>query len=400
MVTSVMETSSAFRPATIQPGDDRFVPLAAELATEFAERAAQHDRDNTFVFENYERMKTTGYTSIAVPEALGGGGATMRQVAYAQAELAKGCASTALAITMHHYNVLAQGFRLRNNAPGAEAVLRRVANEQLILMASGGSDGVWPSAVAVKDNGGYRVNGRKVFCSQVPGANVISTMVRYDDPDEGPIVLLMGVPLRSEGIQIVETWDTLGMRATASHDLQFTDVYVADSQIVARRPWGKNDPVLRGALVHFAPMASAVYWGVAAGARDEAVRAIMSRPSRNGVAPVEDPLIQRRVGMMDSLLRTAWWSIIGSIEEIGEDYKPTPETVNTLMIAKAEAVTKAVQVVDLAMETTGGPAFYKSSPLERAYRDVRGGPFHPLTPEKTMLHAGRIALGVEVDTLW
>jgi acyl-CoA dehydrogenase len=400
MVTTATTTRHSFRPAPIQAGDDRFVELAAELAAEFAERAAEHDRDNTFVSENYERMKATGYTSLAVPEALGGLGATMRQTVYAQAELAKGCGSTALAITMHHYNVLAQCFRYRNNVPGAEATLRRVANDQIILMASGGSDGIWPTATASRVEGGYRITGRKIFCSQVPGADAISTMARYDDPDEGPIVLLMGLPLRTEGIEVVETWDTLGMRATASHDIQMHDVFVTDAQIVARRPWGKNDPALRNALVHFAPMASAVYWGVAAGARDEAVRAVMSRPQRNGTSPANDPLIQRRIGMMESMLRTSWWSILGAIEEIGDDYKPTPEVVNVMMLAKAETVTKAVQVVELAMETAGGPSFFKTSPLERAYRDVRGGPFHPYTPEKAMLHAGRLALDIEVDTLW
>lgn len=70
------------------------------------------------------------------------------------------------------------------------------------------------------------------------------------------------------------------------------------------------------------------------------------------------------------------------------------------MIAKAEAASKAIQIVDLAMETAGGQAYYKSSPLERAYRDVRAGTFHPFTPEKTLIHAGRLALGVEVDTVW
>ncbi len=400
MVTTTSVSPMIFRPSPLQTGDDRFVPLAAELGADFATRAAQHDRDNTFVAENYDRMKASGYTRLAVPEALGGSGATMRQVVYAQAELAKYCGSTALAITMHHYNVLAQCFRLRNNAPGAEAVLQRVANDNLILMTSGGSDGVWPSATAVRENGGYRITGRKIFCSQVPGANVISTMARYDDPDEGPVVLLMGVPLKSEGIEIVETWDTLGMRGTASHDLQMTDVYVSEAQIVARRPWGKNDPALRNALVHFAPLGAAVYWGIAAGARDEAVRVVTSRPSRNGTSTTDDPLLQRRVGLMESQLRTAWWALLGAVEELGDDYKPTPAAVNLVMIAKAEAVMKAIQVVDLAMETAGGQAFYKSSPLERAYRDVRAGSFHPFTPEKTMLHAGRIALGVEVDTLW
>src|SRR5688572_20748708 len=111
MVTTTSVSPMIFRPSPLQTGDDRFVPLAAELGADFATRAAQHDRDNTFVAENYDRMKASGYTRLAVPEALGGSGATMRQVVYAQAELAKYCGSTALAITMHHYNVLAQCFR-------------------------------------------------------------------------------------------------------------------------------------------------------------------------------------------------------------------------------------------------------------------------------------------------
>ncbi|MDQ3548038.1 MAG: acyl-CoA/acyl-ACP dehydrogenase, partial [Chloroflexota bacterium] len=283
MVTTSSVTPTTFRPAPIHDGDDRFVPLAAELGADFAGRASEHDRDNTFVRENYDRMKASGYTRMAVPTDLGGLGASMCQVCYAQAELAKACGATALAVTMHHYNVLAQGWRLRNNAPGAEAVLRRVANDDLILMTSGGSDGIWPTATATRDNGGFRITGRKVFCSQAQGADVISTMARYDDPDDGPIVLLMGVPLKSDGVEIVETWDTLGMRATSSHDLRMTEVYVAEGQIVARRPWGKNDPALRNALVHFSPLGAAVYWGVAAGARDEALRVVTSRPSRNGV---------------------------------------------------------------------------------------------------------------------
>jgi acyl-CoA dehydrogenase len=352
------------------------------------------------VSENYVRLKESGYTRLAVPEDLGGLGASMRQVCYAQAELAKGCAATALAVTMHHYNVLAQGWRRRNNVAGAEAVLRRVAAENLILMTSGGSDGVWPSSVATRENGGYRVNGRKIFCSQAPVGDVISTMARFDDPTEGPVTLLMSVPMRSAGIEIIETWDTLGMRATSSHDLIMTDVYVAENQIVARRPWGRNDPALRNALVHFAPLAGAVYWGIGAGARDEAVRAVLARPTRGATAPVDDPLIQRRVGQMEALLRTGWWALIASVEELGDDYRPTPEAVNTVMIAKAEAASKAILVVDLAMETVGGAAYYRTSPLERAYRDVRAGTIHPFNPEKTQLHAGRMALGVEVDTLW
>ncbi|WP_369122432.1 hypothetical protein [Aeromicrobium chenweiae] len=49
-------------------------------------------------------------------------------------------------------------------------------------------------------------------------------------------------------------------------------------------------------------------------------------------------------------------------------------------------------IVDTALEVAGGGAFFRSSPLERAYRDVRGGPFHPLPPEATLELIGRRAL--------
>ena len=70
------------------------------------------------------------------------------------------------------------------------------------------------------------------------------------------------------------------------------------------------------------------------------------------------------------------------------------------MLAKRCVVTEAIEVVDLAMEAVGGSAYFKRSPLERAYRDVRGGTFHPFTPEKTLQYAGRIALGQPVDQIW
>jgi acyl-CoA dehydrogenase len=400
MVVDVQTPTAGFRPAPLHPDDDRFVELAGELSQAFAERAAAHDRDNTFVSENYVEMTQRGYTMLAVPEELGGMGASIRQVCYAQAELAKGCGSTALAIAMHQYSVLAQVWRLKHGAADAERVLRRVTQDKIILMTSGGSDGIWPSGTATRVDGGYRVNARKVFCSQAPIADIISTMARLDDPDAEPSVLLMGVVLASEGVELVETWDTLGMRATGSHDLRFTDVFVSDAQVLARRPWGRNDPALRNALVHFAPVVASVYWGIAAGARDVAVAAIHDRVVRHDAVAIDDQLTIRRIGEIDATLRTTWWTLLGALEELGDDYHPDARATNLVTIAKREVVTRAIRIVDLAMETVGGAAFFKTSPLERAYRDVRGGPFHPLTPEKTLIHAGRMTLGIDVDQVW
>src|SRR5262245_20447458 len=146
-----------YRPAPVRKGDDKFVPLAAELGEQFAPRAAEHDRDNTFVTENFQAMREAGYLKLAVPEELGGLGASMRQVCYAQAELAKYCGATALAVNMHLYLTLANVFRWRKGIAGVDAVLKRIAQDGIVLMTSGGSDGIWPSATAIKENGGFRV---------------------------------------------------------------------------------------------------------------------------------------------------------------------------------------------------------------------------------------------------
>lgn len=288
-----------------------------------------------------------------------------------------------------------QAFRRRMGAPGAEDLLRRVVEENLVLMTSGGSDWLWSTGTAVKENGGYRVSGRKTFCSQAPRADILTSSAVFEGPD-GREVLMFAVPSKADGIQIVETWDTLGMRATASHDIELDGVYVPEERILARRPWGRMDPVLMAAGLHIAPTAAAVYWGVAVGARDEAVRWATTK-ARGPQPMAELPQVHRQVGLMDYKLRTSWWALMGSIDELGDDYVPDPATLTAVMLAKRMVVTEAVEVVDLAMETVGGASFFKKLPLERAYRDVRAGKYHPLTPEATLYYAGRLALGGPTD---
>ncbi len=168
------ETYRATGPAAVRPDDDRFVGLAAELGAQFAARATEHDRDNTFVEDNFRALRDSRYTALAVPTELGGLGATLRQVCYAQATLARGCASTALAINMHVFLTLANTYRWINGAAAAEGLLRRVATDGLLLMSSGAADGLWPTTTATREDGGYRVVGRKPFCSEAPIADVLA----------------------------------------------------------------------------------------------------------------------------------------------------------------------------------------------------------------------------------
>src|ERR687897_1269644 len=85
----------------LTPRQRELVELAGRLADEFTERAGEHDREASFPFENYERMREEGYLGITVPEELGGMGAGLLDLILAQERLAAGDGSTALAVNMH-----------------------------------------------------------------------------------------------------------------------------------------------------------------------------------------------------------------------------------------------------------------------------------------------------------
>jgi alkylation response protein AidB-like acyl-CoA dehydrogenase len=365
--------------ATMDSTDTRFVGLAREIGAVAAAHAAEHDRDATFVTEAYAAMREHDYLALAVPTELGGLGASMRQVCHAQAELASHDGATALAVTMHLYLTLLQNYRRRNGAPDAEAVLRRVADEGMVIATSGGSDWLWPTTTAVPTDDGFLVTGRKAFCSQSPAATAVATCAVLGEPGPDATVLHFSVPFAAPGVRIEETWDTLGMRGTASHDVVMTDVFVPADKIAGRRPYGEFGVPLMAAAFHFAPVAGATYHGIAAGARDKALAG--------------NPTQYRQVGLMEAKLRTSWWSLMGALTDLGDDYTVDARSFAMVMLAKRQAVLAAREVVDLAMDLMGGRSFFRKTGMERAFRDVRAGTFHPLTPEATLAYAGKVALG-------
>jgi alkylation response protein AidB-like acyl-CoA dehydrogenase len=102
---------------------------------------------------------------------------------------------------------------------------------------------------------------------------------------------------------------------------------------------------------------------------------------------------------MRNRLQIAGWALDGSLAVVGDDPAPSMETVAAVMAAKREISLAGIEVCDLAMDVAGGAAFFKGSPIERAYRDIRGIKFHPLSIEQTLLHAGRLALGRPCDVI-
>lgn len=370
---------------TAAPPAGSLVGRAAAIGPTLAEHAARHDTDGSFVTEAYEALRDAGLLRAAVPVELGGDGATIAELAALQRELAHSCGATALASSMHQHVVAFTAWRYRRGLPGAEATLRKVA-DGLLLVSTGGGDFTHPRGDAVRVEGGYRVRGRKRFASQSRYGSVMSTMFTVDDAEHGRRVLNMAIPFSADGVTVVDTWDALGMRGTASHDVVLDDVFVPDERVLANRPYGVVDPALQVIASVAFPIISGAYLGVAEAAYTAAVAAAAPR--------AEDPLVQRSVGLMRHRLQVAGWALDGALALIGDDPAATHEGFLAAMAAKAEVARAGIEVCDLAMDVAGGQAYFKGSVIERAYRDVRAATFHPLTPEATHLEAGRHALGV------
>jgi len=369
-----------------QPTTIDLTARAAVIGPRLAAHAARHDADGTFVAESYDALREAGLLTAAVPVELGGGGATIRELTDLQRELAHHCGSTALASAMHQHVVAFTAWRYRRGLPGAEATLRRVAEEGILLVSTGGGDYTHPRGEAVKVDGGYRVTGTKRFASQSRHGTVLSTMFTYDDPEQGRRVLNLAVPIASEGVTVAGNWDTLGMRGTASNDIVIEDVFVPEERVLANRPYGVVDGPLQVISSIAFPIVSGVYLGIAEAAYAEA-RAAAAHKSDN-------VLVQRRLGEMRHALQVAAWSLDGALTAVGDDPAPSHDTYLAVMVAKAEIARAGMEVCDAAMDVVGGPGFFRGSVVERAYRDIRAAKFHPLTSDATHVETGRHELGL------
>jgi alkylation response protein AidB-like acyl-CoA dehydrogenase len=367
---------------------DTINKLAGEVAAAAAAHADRHDLDGSFVTEGITAAKESGYLAAPVPTELGGHGASTRDVVESQRIIARVCGSTALAAAMHLHIVLAAAWRWRHGDKTVEPMLRRAGEDRIVLTGTGGNDWTKPSAVATPVDGGYRVSGHKTFASISPAAQVLVTFAVVGEPAPGNEVLAFGVPMNSEGLRLVETWDSAGMRGTGSHDIVLEDVMVADAQVSARRTWGELDRPLLVAAVHAFPAIYSTYLGVAEGLA-EAVLA----------SPKIGPASARLVGELDGHLRTGRWAIEAALDDIGDEPEPTLDNFVTMQHMKL-VVTNACQAVQpIAAELAGGGAYARRGAVDRMIRDLRAALYHPYTPDVTILHTGQHRLGLPLDPL-
>jgi alkylation response protein AidB-like acyl-CoA dehydrogenase len=372
-----------FAPQT--PRERQIVERAASAAAVAAEHAARHDRDGTFPSEGLAELASNGYLALAIPRALGGEEAGVGEMVYGNLALAKGDASLGLVVAMH----TALLGRVRDAGVWPAAHFERVA--RVVVAARGGrgalinslasepemgspSRGGLPSSSATRTATGWRRNGRKTFCSGSPVLHwAVVSAAAHAEAGAQPYLGNFLVPMASPGVRIEPTWDTLGMRATGSHTVVLEDVGVAIDDEVPR-------PVAVDSLPHeraWSLTVAAVYLGVAEAARDYAVQFARSRtPSALGGRSIASlPNIRERAGRMDLLLFEARGLLVGTAR--AWDASPSAEMDAALAAAKVVTSNNAIAIAEEAMRLVGGSSLDRNAPLERHYRDVRGGLHHP-----------------------
>jgi alkylation response protein AidB-like acyl-CoA dehydrogenase len=370
---------------------------ASVLASEFAARAAEHDRNATFPFENFNRLSEAGLLALTVPVALGGSGAGAFDAARIIGILGKADPSTALVLSMHYIQhlLMARGVRwpdrlarklARETVEGVALVNALRVEPDLGSPARGGL----PATVARKTDTGWRLSGRKIYSTGAPILKWYAVWAKTDEPDVR--VGLFLVPAGLPGTRIVETWDHLGLRASGSHDIVFDEVvFPLDHEIDVRRPDEWQVPDFTQTTVH-AIFVAAIYDSVARAARDWLIEFLRNRvPSNLGAALATLPRAQEIVGGIEAHLAVN----ARLIESFARDFDNGVQlSVSEANIIKLAVTNNAVAAVEQALSLTSNHGLTRANPLERHYRDVLCGRVHTPQDDATRVSAGRLALGI------
>ncbi len=362
--------------------------LLKSVEQEIETSGGECDLTGTFVSNNLDLLQDFGFFALAVPSELGGGGAPYPEVAAMLRSVGRLDGSTALALSMHTHQVMVAEWKRRVQSAPTEGLLKKVANEGLRIVSSGGSDWLPGSGRAEKVNGGYRIFARKVFASGAPDGDVMNTSAVYEDEKTGPLVLHFSLPMKAPGVTILSNWDTLGMRGTGSQDVDIDGVFVPDAAIAAIRPRGKWHPLFHLISMIAFPLVYSVYAGVADRAREIAL-ALAAKRIRDDVALIN-------VGEMENA-HAAMNLAITAMVEAGASATPSPETTNRIMTHRGLVARFAMDVGSKALDVAGGAGFFSQAGLERRFRDLQAARFHPLQDRQQQVYAGRFALGADID---
>lgn len=260
-----------------------------------------------------------------------------------------------------------------------------------------------PQGIAVPTDGGYTVSGRWSFASGCQHADwLMGGAVVRTEPMPPP--RLMIVP--ASAMEIIDTWDTAGLRGTGSHDLQIEEYFVPAEHsvsLVVDRPRA-DGPLYRFPVFGLLALGIA---GVALGIARASVEALVTlaaekTPANSRRRLAERGVVQAQVAHATALIGAARAYLFEQIETAwqtavaGDPISLTQRA--QLRLGATNATTMSAQAVDLMYAAGGGTAIYARSPLQRHFRDIHTATAHAMVAPPTLELAGRVLLGLPTET--
>ncbi|MFI5842702.1 acyl-CoA dehydrogenase family protein [Catenuloplanes sp. NPDC051500] len=237
-----------------------------------------------------------------------------------------------------------------------------------------------PATTIRRTPDGWSLTGHKGFATGVEG--LAYHLVWAATEDDEPLLAHAIVPADAPGIEIVRTWDHLGLRASGTHDVIYTDVRVPEENFRGTPP--QNATQSAGLAV------SALYLGVAQAARDFFVKFANERvPSSLGRPIATTERIQSVAGEIETQLVHAEELLTGLAPRIDAG---DPAAIARVPVAKVLVTRAVIAAVQTAVAALGNPALTRHHPLERHLRDVLASRVHPPQEDAALLIAGRRAL--------
>lgn len=378
--------------------------LTDEMLARFDERQPVYDRENTFFTEDFEELRESGYLKVALPEEFGGSGLGLDEYVKLVQRLAYVAPADALACNMHVYWTGLAADMWRQGNKSLAWILERGAEGEIFAALHGEArndfPGVYSTTKAERVEGGWKITGHKIFGTLSPVWTYGGFHAQDNSDPDNPKVVHGFLAKDTPGLAIVDTWDTLGMRATQSQDTILDEAFCPDEQVISVNGTGLTQgPEWLGALFAWALFGMAsVYYGAARRAFDMTVAKM---PQKTSVANLDHtmayhPEVQHNVAEMrmsldicEALLNqnTSDWAN-------GVAHEDWPIRI---IGTRFTAVNHAYDVVERAMDLSGGAAAFKRSRLEQIFRDVRMGKFHPGNTLLAHEAIGKLCLGVNPD---
>ncbi|MFI0966310.1 SfnB family sulfur acquisition oxidoreductase [Streptomyces sp. NPDC021080] len=381
--------------AEVIADDAEALAVAAALADEFRAGAPARDAERRLPHEELKRLSASGLLAVTVPAGHGGADVSAQTLAEIFRLLASADASLAQ-IPQNHFvyvNVIRrQGSSAQQKFFFAEILAgRRFGNAQ----SEAGTRHVQDIRTRLEPGPGgtHRLTGVKHYCTGALFADWIPVLARA----ENDTLQVAYVPRDADGLTVVDDWDGMGQRTTASGTVRLDGVVVPADRVVPHHLTFQG-PQLHGAVAQL--LHAAIDAGIAAGALAEAAEFVRtkSRPwFESGVdTAAEDPLLIQRFGELalqtrasEALLGVAGRAVDAAREELTD--ASAAEASIAVAAAKAHTSVTAVLVADALFEVAGTRAALNSLNLHRHWRDARTHTLHDPARWK-LQHLGRHVL--------